>query len=97
LLGKALHAYHYDRLMESEKLRTIYVCLDPDAREFQTRIGNRLSKGDREVKFVNLEGGDPNSVSPDQLMRAFDAAVSTTDSSPFGWLSTIGTWRQEKS
>ena len=71
LLGKNLHKYHRSVITE-KKFSTVYVCLDSDAAAAaMVGMGSRLPS-----KYVYLEDGDPNDVSPDELRAAFKNAAS---------------------
>jgi len=74
LLGKILHDYHIDRLLE-KRVGTVYLCLDPDAFVFQEKIARRLSFKGFTVLHARLTDGDPNDVSPETLRAAFDKAA----------------------
>lgn len=73
LLGKQLHDYHINRLVE-KGVQTVYVCLDPDARSAAQKVAERLMYENMNVFDVSLQNGDPNDISPDELKAAFRCA-----------------------
>lgn len=75
LLGKIMHQYHLDRLSE-KGIKVVYLCLDPDAVNFQEKLAWRFERKGVKVLHVKLEDGDPNDISPEKLKAAFDEAAS---------------------
>lgn len=75
LLGKVLHQYHEERLKDIG-VKTLYLCLDPDAEDFQHKLARRFPLKGIDVLHVKLQDGDPNDISPNKLKAAFDEAAS---------------------
>ena len=74
LLGKQLHKYQKDVLLE-KGVTEVYVCLDPDARDAQARISRDFIRSGIQPRLVLLEDGDPNDVPPKKLYAAFEQAA----------------------
>jgi DNA primase len=72
LLGKNLHKYHRSVIKERE-IEKVYICLDADAKASMASMGAGLP-----ARYVYLEDGDPNDVSPETLKAAFENAASVS-------------------
>ena len=81
MFGKRLHNYHIHRLKELE-IKTVYICLDPDAHSHIANIRERLSAHGFNPLVVELTDGDPNEVSPEVLKKAF-ASVRSSWNEPY--------------
>jgi hypothetical protein len=71
LLGKTFHALH-KTFLEERGVKTVYVCLDPDAVASVNGIVTKISVT---PKIVYLQDGDPNDVSAETLRAAFENAT----------------------
>jgi len=88
LLGKIFHEYQFNLLKDEKKIERVYVCLDPDAREFQDNITHKFTKPIK-TYVVLLEGGDPNEVSPETLRAAFQAAAPSANDQVYRQFSKL--------
>jgi hypothetical protein len=78
LIGKQMHSYHKHVLL-SRGVKRVYVCLDPDARDAQSKITRALVRVGIEPLYVDLQDGDPNDIDPKKLYVAFRQATYKKD------------------
>ena len=78
LLGKQLHPYHKS-ILRDRGVKRVYVCLDPDARDAQSKITRALVRVGIKPLFVDLQDGDPNDIEPKKLYAAFEEAAYKKD------------------
>ena len=76
LFGKHLHQYAKERL-HHHGVKKIVVCLDEDATEEARKLARSLEGSGFEVSVMEMRGGDPNDVSPENLREIYKEA--TTD------------------
>lgn len=76
LLGKNLHPYHLEALRATQPSEVV-MCLDPDAIDYAQEAARRIRNLMIPVRVLELDGGDPNDISPDSLKGQFQRVMTT--------------------